>query len=53
MTVPWYGKNWPLEVEMQEKIRAHVKALPDDKREDYIKFLIGYCGYKMTFGEPS
>lgn len=51
MIVPWYNKKWPIDEEMQEKIRAHVKSLPDDKKEDYIKFLTGHCEYKMTFGE--
>jgi len=53
MTVEWYGKEWPLDIAIQEKIRAHVKSLPDNKREDYIKFLVGHCKYKMTFGETS
>ena len=53
MIVPWYGKEWPISEELQEQVRKHVRELPADKREDYIKFLTGHCKYKMTFGEPS
>jgi hypothetical protein len=48
--VPWAGKEWPVSEEMQEKIRAHVKTLNEgDQRDNYIKYLTGHCGYKMTF----
>ena len=49
--VEWFGKKWPLDLEMQDKIRAHVNELPDEKRDDYIKYLTGFCEFKMNFNK--